>query len=326
MPSVYILPDQRLVECRFAEAILPAALRAGISFAHACGGHASCSTCRIVVVEGWTACSDRTPKEQVIAERLGFTPDFRLACQTRVRADVTVRRLVLDDDDVELADIRPRFVRRKATSPVRWAFGGMGQRRARAQPIGEERPVAVLFSDIRGFTAFSEALLPYDVIHELQRHLRMVTRAVERHGGAVTSYMGDGVMAVFGLRDRRSPSRRAVLAGQEVLAGADARRPGLDELYGRSFDVNVGLHFGAAIVGVLGGGRSSVTAIGDTVNVASRIEQANKEFGTRFLMSEAALAELGDDVVAGRSFRCTLAGKAGEHTLIEVLGTRLHPP
>ena len=261
----------------------------------------------------------------MIAERLGFTPDFRLACQTKVFADVTIRRLVLDDDDVELADIRPRFARRKAPAAVRWAFGGMAQRRARAQPIGEEMPVAILFSDIRGFTAFSEALLPYDVIHELQRHLRMVTRAVERQGGAVTSYMGDGVMAVFGLRRGRSPSLRAVQAGQEVLARTDARRAGLEELYGRTFDVNVGLHYGPAIVGVLGGARSSVTAIGDTVNVASRIEQANKEFGTRFLMSEAALAEVGNDVVAGRSFRCSLAGKAGEHTLIEVLGTRHDP-
>ena len=73
----------------------------------------------------------------------------------------------------------------------------------------------------------------------------MVTGAVERHGGAVTSYMGDGVMAVFGLRDGRSPCLRAVLAAQEVLARTDARRPGLEELYGRSFDVNVGMHFGA---------------------------------------------------------------------------------
>ena len=322
MPSVYVLPDQRLVECRPSETILQAALRARIPFAHACGGRASCSTCRVLVVEGWKACSERTPKERVIAERLGFNPEFRLACQTKVSADVTIRRLVLDDDDVELADIRPHFARRRAPAPVQWAFGGLANRRSRAQSIGDEMQVAILFSDIRGFTSFSEALLPYDVIHELQRHLRMVQRAVERHGGVVTSYMGDGVMALFGLRDRRSPSLRAVQAAQEMLAQTDLRRHDLEQLYGRSYDVNVGLHYGAAIVGSLGGARSSVTAIGDTVNMASRIEQANKEHGTRFLMSEATLAEVGDDVVVGRSFRCSLPGKAGEYTLIEVLGTR----
>ena len=323
MPSVYVLPDQRLVECRPAEAILPAALRARIPFAHACGGRASCSTCRVVVVEGWQACSERTPKERAIAERLGFNPEFRLACQTRISGDVTIRRLVLDDDDVELADIRPRFGRRRAPAPMQWAFGGLVNRRSRARSIGDEMQVAILFSDIRGFTSFSEALLPYDVIHELQRHLRMVRRAVERRGGVVTSYMGDGVMALFGLRDRRASSLRAVEAGQEILAQTDIRRQGLELLYGRSFDVNVGLHYGAAIVGTLEGAPSSVTAIGDTVNMASRIEQANKDHGTRFLMSEATLAEVGDGVTVGRSFRCSLPGKAGEHMLVEVLGMGL---
>lgn len=322
MPSVYILPDQRLVECGTGEAILRAALRDGVPFAHACGGHASCSTCRVVVMEGWAACSERSPKERVIAERLGFGPEFRLACQMRVSAPVTMRRLVLDESDVELADIRPRSGRRAARGPGRWIFGGLGARRTRPRPIGNEVRAAVLFADIRGFTAFAEALLPYDVLHVLQRHLRAVTGAVERHGGVVTSYMGDGIMALFGPDGAESSSLRAVRAGLEMLAEADRRRPQLDELYGRSFDLNVGLHHGSAIVGSVWGGPTSVTAIGDTVNLASRIEQANKLHGTRFLMSEATLAELGDDVIAGQTITAPLPGKAGEHTLIEVLGLR----
>ena len=317
MPSVYILPDQRLVECGTAEAVLPAVLRAGIPFAHACGGHASCSTCRVVVVEGRTACGERSPKERVIAERLGFGPEFRLACQTHVSAPVTMRRLVLDESDIELADIRPRSVRRAARGSARWVFGG---RRVRPRPIGKEIRAAILFADIRGFTAFAEALLPYDVLHVLQRHLRDVTGAVERHGGVVTSYMGDGIMALFVPGDAETSSLRAVRAGLAMLAESDRRRPQLEELYGRSFELNVGLHHGSAIVGSVWGGPASVTAIGDTVNFASRIEQANKMHGTRFLMSEATLAELGDEVVVGRTVSCPLPGKAGEHTLIEVLG------
>jgi adenylate cyclase len=319
VPSVYILPDQQLVECGTAEAVLRAALRAGVPFAHACGGHASCSTCRVVVVEGWAACGERSAKERVIAERLGFGPEFRLACQTRISAPVTMRRLVLDDTDRDLADLRPRS-RRSARGPARWMFGG--GRRVRPRPIGQDVRAAVLFADIRGFTAFAEALLPYDVLHVLQRHLRDVTRAVERHGGVVTSYMGDGIMALFGPEHAESSSLRAVRAGLAMLAEADRRRPQLEELYGRSFDLNVGLHHGSAIVGSVWGGPASVTAIGDTVNLASRIEQANKIHGTRFLMSEATLGELGDDVIVGRTISCELPGKAGEHTLIEVLGTR----
>ena len=324
MPNIYVLPDQRLIECRARETVLSAGLRAGVQFAHACGGRASCSTCRVVVVEGRSACTEPTAKERAIAERLGFSPEFRLACQTKVSADLTVRRLVLDDDDVELADIRTGFVRRHVRGATAWVFGGVARHRTRPQAIGEEQHVAVLFADIRGFTGFSEALLPYDVIHVLERHLRLATKTVGRHGGVVTSFMGDGLMALFRPGQRRSPSERAVRAGLAMVAESDARRPVLGELYGRSFQLDVGVHSGPAIVGTVGGA-SAVTAIGDTVNVASRIEQANKEFGTRFLVSEATLAELvadsrvDVDIGVGRRFCCPLPGKAGEYTLIEIL-------
>ena len=119
MPNVYVLPDQRLVECRPGEAILPAALRAGIPFTHACGGRGKCSTCRVVVVEGWQALrrsqrhgSRRSPTSS------GFGPEFRLACQTVVDGDVTIRRLVLDERDVELADVRLRAA--AASTAARW--------------------------------------------------------------------------------------------------------------------------------------------------------------------------------------------------------------
>jgi adenylate cyclase len=318
--NAYILPDQRLVECGPVDTVLSAALRAGVPFAHACGGHSSCSTCRVLVVEGRSGCAERTPKERVIAERLAFPPEFRLACQTRITGDVTVRRLVLDEEDTELADIRPRF-RRRARGPLGWAFGTL--RSAEPRPIGDEVRAAVLFADIRGFTAFSAALLPYDVIHVLQRHVREVTMAVERHGGVVTSFMGDGVMALFVPgRARESASMRAVRAGLDMLSATAARRPALEELYGRSFELNVGLHFGPVIVGTLWGRHATPTAMGDIVNVASRIEQANKEFGTRFLMSDATLAEVGDAVATGRSFQCRLPGKADDFTLVEVLDVR----
>ncbi len=319
MPNVYVLPDQRLVECRPGEAILPAALRAGISFTHACGGRGKCSTCRIVVVEGLQACAERNSREQTIADQLSFGPTFRLACQTVVHGDATVRRLVLDERDAELADVRikPARHRRRGRPPF-----ARPSRRSRARPIGDELDVAVMFADIRGFTAFAEAVLPYDVIHVLQRQLRDVTQATERHGGVVTSYMGDGVMALFSddpAEAGEPASRRAVRAGLAILEGTGSARRGLEELYGRSFDMNVGIHFGPAIVGSLLGEPATITAIGDTVNMANRIEQANKEFGTRLLVSAAARAHAGDGLVIGRSFSSSLPGKAGEHALFEVL-------
>jgi ferredoxin len=208
MPDVCILPDHRPVACGTDETILGAALRAGISFAHACGGEAACSTCRLFVVDGWRLCTEPTPGERVIAERLGFTDRFRLACQTRVTADVTIRRLVLDDEDVELADLRPAASSRRAAQHRRAHTTRATPPHSRPRPIGEELRVAVLFADLRGFTTFSQALLPYDVIHELQRHFQGVTRAVSRQTGIVTSYMGDGVMALFCPGDGPTESSR----------------------------------------------------------------------------------------------------------------------
>ena len=172
---------------------------------------------------------------------------------------------------------------------------------SRPRPIGEQVRVAVLFADLRGFTTFSQALLPYDVIHELRRHLQQVTRAVERHGGEVTSYMGDGVMALFCPRDDPSSSLSAARAGIEMLVQAERRRGELDELYGRTVDLNVGLHCGPAIVGALWGSPPSLTAIGDTVNLAARVEQANKDLATRFLTTEETSTELHHSLVIGRS-------------------------
>lgn len=324
MPHVYVLPDQRLVECRAGETVLDAALRAAVPWVHACGGEAQCSTCRMVVIEGLDACGARTKAEEVIAGRLDFGPEFRLACQARATDDITVRRLVIDRRDQELADIRPRFARRErsAPAPLRRIFGGFVRRRTVRRPIGEEKAVAVLFSDIRGFTPFAEALLPYDVIHVLERHLRDMTEAVESHRGTVTAYMGDGVMALFGLEAPDTAVLDAVGAGLEMLARVDRLRPGTEQLYGRSFDVNVGIHYGDAIVGALWGDPSAITAMGDAVNVAARVEGANKEAGTRLLVTEPTFEAARNGVVVARSMCCALPGKAGEHTLYEVVGLR----
>jgi adenylate cyclase len=317
--DICILPDERPVPCGTDETILGAALRAGIAISHACGGQAACSTCRVFVVDGWRSCTEPTPRERVIAERLGFTDRYRLACQTGVTAPVTVRRLVLDDQDVELADLRPPAGSRQAARRERAHTGVATPPRSRPRPIGEELRVAVLFADLRGFTAFSHALLPYDVIHELQRHFHQVTRAVSRQCGVVTSYMGDGVMALFCPGDSPSPSLRAARAGIEILLQAQRRRDEQDELYGRAIDVNVGLHCGPAIVGALWGNPPTLTAVGDTVNLAARVEQANKDVATRFLTTGETSTELRDSLVIGRTFHRTLPGVLGEQTLVEVL-------
>jgi adenylate cyclase len=308
MATVRILPDDVLIESAPGETLLETSLRAGVAHAHACGGHARCSTCRVEVSDGVESCAPRTVAEQELAERLGFAPHLRLACQTTTNANLTMRRLILDDDDVALADQRGRD-----EVPV---------------AVGEERALAILFADISGFTAFSEPLPPHDVVHVLNRYFHAMGRAVARFGGCIDNYMGDGLMALFWSRETPSESEgstalRAVRAGLAMLAAMDALKPYLETAYGRVFDMRIGIHYGDAVVGSVGAaGRERVTAIGDAVNFASRIETANKIAGTRLLISDALYMQVGPGLRFGRTLHVPVHGKTGEYALHEVSGSR----
>lgn len=306
MPQIHFVPDEQSVDVRDETTVLRAAIAAGLPHAHACGGNARCSTCRVLVVEGLEHCSDRNARETAIADRLQCGPEIRLACQTKVSGDVAVRRLVLDPEDIELTDLRKR------TGP---------------RQVGEEQAVAVLFADIRGFTAFAETHMAYDVIHILRRLFRDMSEVVRAHGGIVTTFMGDGFMALFGIDHRHGAAKHAVRAGLGILAVADEAESWLEELVGRALEINVGIHYGEAVVGSIRDTPTHdvVIAIGDTVNLASRIEAANKVTGTRLLVSETALTELGDQAEVGGSFRVPLPGKAGHYVLTEVTSWRGPP-
>ncbi len=303
MAMVHYLPDDLQIEVRARERLLDAALRADIPHAHACGGEGKCSTCRVLVLDGIERCAPRTEAEVEIAQQLGFTEEMRLACQLRLRGDITARRLVLDATDVQFTDAR---------------------RRKRATPVGDLRSIAVMFADIRSFTPLAEALLPYDVIYILRRCFTDVHHIVSRYGGHITAYMGDGVMAIFGLESPETAARDAVRAGLGMLEAVAQRTPQFEKLYDRSIELNIGIHWGEAIVGRIGsfGNAAVLTAVGDTVNVARRIEEANKQTGTRLLVSDAAAAQVGDAAIYGSRTKVELAGKDGRHTVVEVVDLR----
>jgi len=301
--EIRFLPDHKVVETKRSQTILAAALKAGIPHTHACGGNARCSTCRVLVLEGMEHCSEPTWKETRIVKKLGFSPSFRLACQTVVTGQVSVRRLVLDPADVTLTDARQQ--------PV---------------PIGDEKDVAILFCDIRSFTPLAESLLPYDVIHLLNRFHYDMAQCIEAQGGIVSVTMGDGLMAIFGHGEDPGPPAaqplRAVRAALAMLDAIDARKDELERLYGRAFDIGIGLHFGKAVVGYMGNQLLVPTAIGDVVNVASRIEGANKKVGTRLLVSEDLYAAIPEFLEIGQRAAVALAGKEGAFSLYEVTGLK----
>jgi adenylate cyclase len=302
MPLIHFLPDNHKIQAHEGETILQAGLRAGIPHSSFCGGTARCSTCRVVILEGLENCAPRTAEEQAIADMLRFEPQVRLACQTVVTGKVKLRRLVTDiHEDV---DVNSLYV--EGVEPC---------------SIGVEKYLLILFADIRGFTPFAENLLHYDVIHVLNLYFQKVGEVIGRYGGTINNYMGDGFMALFEAAEPSEGALRAVKAGLELIDAVQGLQPYLEDLYDKSLQIRVGLHYGQVVAGKVGTpGNKKVTVIGDTVNFASRIETANKEAGTQFLISEDTYALVKDKVRLGRQVRLTLPGKSGQYNLYEIVG------
>ena len=301
MAEIEILPDNVKVDIKEDETVLEGSLSAGIPHAHACGGNAACSTCRVVILEGSDCVLPRTKDEKSLAESLHFNDNIRLACQTRVKGYVKFNRPVLDDIDEALTN--------KLTSQ-----GSASSR------IGEEKNVAVLFADIESYTPFAESLPPYDVIHVLDRYFYLIGNVIKKNNGRIIDYYGDGVLAIFGVNNVDNCALSAVRAGKDMFDSLKKLNPYLERMYDRGFNIRVGIHYGKVIIGTIGIEDSrKFTAIGDSVNFASRIESANKEHGTRFLVSEAAYKQVANKVTVGKEVSVEVKGKSGKHTLYEIV-------
>ena len=285
--------------------LLEIAREAGIPHASACGGNGRCSTCRVMILEHPEHLDPRNAVETRLARAKGFEDNIRLACQTTITGDVKLRRLVIDEEDLQLAqDGTP-------------------------QTTGKDRQLAILFSDIRNFTPFAESHLPYDVIHILGRYFRKVGEPVIRHGGYIDKYMGDGIMAIFGL-ERATAAEAcldAVAAGLGMQESLHELNAYISKQFDTTFRMGIGVHVGSVIIGEMGHPQKmQFTAIGDTVNIASRIESATKQLGVGLLVSAEVRALLGDAARYGRAEHENLKGKCGEHLLSEVVGLNVVPP
>ena len=133
--------------------------------------------------------------------------------------------------------------------------------------------------------------------------------------------MGDGFMALFGLENSDMAAEQAVRAGVQMLEELEKLNPYFENLYHQRLRIGIGIHYGLVVVGNLGAGTSqTVTAIGDAVNLASRIESANKQVGTNLLISEEAYAEVKELAIVNRRVSVQIPGKSGEYPLYEVVG------
>ncbi len=190
---------------------------------------------------------------------------------------------------------------------------------------GERRRMSVYFSDIAGFTNISEAIEPEQLVALLNDYLTQMTEIVLGSRGVVDKYIGDAVMAFWGAPlDAKDHARRAVLAALEMRARCDEMRPVWKERFGHEVFARAGINTGDAIAGNMGSAHKyNYTVMGDMVNLASRLEGANKAYGTYLMISESTMVEIGDDVVEARELdSLAVKGKNEPVRVFEVLGRK----
>jgi adenylate cyclase len=249
------------------------------------------------VISGLENVAERNAEELALSEKLKLPGDIRLACQTRTTGEITFHRAVVDELDIEI--ISQHFEDQTGTA------------------LGRETDTAILFTDVANYTEFAASLPAYDVVHVLNRYYRTMNNIIEGHAGVISDVAGDGILALFGALEERENSVldaiRAVKAMNEALVSFNAY---LQPMYGWTFGVRAGIHYGRVVIGNFDTGRMrKVAAIGDAVNLASRIETANKDLGTRLLISADAYDRVAPDVHAVATDPVYLKGKEGTFVL-----------
>jgi adenylate cyclase len=266
--------DGGWVEVTPGTSVLEASRIAGIPHASVCGGRGRCSTCRVRVRGERHSIDPPSADETRVLHRIGARPNIRLACMLRPSGDVEVTPLL---------------------PPL--ALAADGRRRVDFVQ-GSEREIAILFADIRGFTALAEGRLPYDVVFVLNRYFAAMGRAIEGAGGRVDKFIGDGVMALFGIESSpRTGCREALTAARLMSERLDELNRSLQAELDGPLRIGIGVHCGPVIVGEMGyGSAAAITAIGDAVNTASRLEALTKEYDCELVVSEETVARAGIDL------------------------------
>lgn len=243
--------------------ILEASRENSIGHISMCGGRGRCSTCRIRILSDHDDLPERNGVEEQVAKRLNLDSNVRLACQLRPISNITVRPLVS----------APKTSVNEAN---------------KLSLSGRETEVVVMFIDLRNFTLISEKLLPYDTVFLLNKYFKICGEAIAENNGNIDKFIGDGVMALFNsgerLKDNSIDALKAATVISEKMAALSRES---EEDFQHRLGIGIGIHGGTTIMGEMGYGTSiSETAIGDCVNVASRLEQLTKAEGCELIISE----------------------------------------
>ena len=246
--------------------VLEASLRYKVPHASVCGGRARCSTCRVRVVSDRFALPEPSGREAFVLKRVGANtdPSVRLACQLRPQNDVSVIPILPPHVGAEFARNRQRI------------------------NIGEERYLVSMFVDMRGSTTLSEMRLPFDIVFLINRFVDAVSRGINEAGGQPNQFVGDGVLALFGLKsDRESACRQALRAAALIASNVAHLNHQFATELREPIQYGIGINAGDVIVGDIGfRGHTVFTALGNSVNVAARLQDMTKALGCKVVVSE----------------------------------------
>jgi adenylate cyclase len=257
--------------------VLEASLRHNVPHASVCGGRARCSTCRIRIIGDHSALPEPSQREAFVLGRVGTAdPSIRLACQLRPGSDLSFFQLFL---------------------PHTMSADGHESNPTR---IGQERYLVSLFVDMRGSTKLAEKRLPFDTVFIVNRFLGAVSQAVIESGGRPNQFVGDGMLALFGLASsRRQACRQALKAAALIAANVDELNKFLEHDLREPLRFGIGINGGEVIVGDIGYRDHMVfTALGDPVNVAARLQDMTKSLACEAVISDEVRATAGLDADA----------------------------
>ena len=280
-------PNHQNVRIRQGISVLEASQQAGIAHASVCGGRGRCSTCRIRIGAGREHLPIPTDAEQRVLARIMAPDGVRLACQLRPTRNLSVTPLL---QAAQARDGHPETVHMQ----------------------GAEREICILFADLRDFTKFAEQKLPYDVVFVINQYFRAMGQAVEQAGGHVDKFIGDGVMALFGLNsDGATACRQGLIAARAMSRALQDLNENLRQDLPDPLRIGMGLHVGTVIVGEMGYARTlNITAIGDAVNTASRLEGMTKGFGVQLIVSRRVAKRAGVDLKSFPKEEITIRGRS----------------
>ncbi len=273
--------------------ILEALRAAGIPHASVCGGRARCTTCRVRISRGLDLLPPSGQLEDTALRRINAQPNVRLACQTRPQSDVTITPMV------------PTNV----TPEASYKAGGLS---------GSEQNIVAMFVDLRGSTTLGQRRMPYDVIFILNQFFAELAEALSATRGHYAHFTGDGLLALYGLEGKFQQGCRDALTGAtEMLDRLELLNKRLSDELDEPLRIGIGIHSGEAIVGTMGPPKApTLSAIGDNINIAARLEAETKVFKCNIIVSSDTIRHAGLIPDPTMEHKVALRGREGEITVL----------